>query len=121
MGLTSLATSGAPQTTGAQWQRLVAPINARGWAVLLVLAVLSTLLLPVLEVQAVSDEYAYADRIFGDAARWLRSSPFVPALLALGFASGFIHYLLDRAAFRFSSPEVRHAARGLLQSRSPPP
>jgi hypothetical protein len=72
-----------------------------------------------------SDEYAYADRIFGDAARWLRSSPFVPALLALGFASGFIHYLLDRANFRFS-PDVRQAARGLLQSRPfhqwrPPP
>jgi hypothetical protein len=38
----------------------------------------------------------------------------VPALLALGFAAGFIHYLLDRAAFRFSSPDVRQAARGLL-------
>jgi hypothetical protein len=72
----------------------------------------------VLEVQAVSTEYVYADRIFGNAAWWLRSSSFVPALLALGFASGFIHYLLDRAAFRFSSPDVRRAARGLLQSRS---
>lgn len=57
-----------------------------------------------------------ADRIFGDAARWLRSSPFVPALLALGFATGFIHYLLDRAVFRFSSSKVRQAARGLLRS-----
>jgi hypothetical protein len=82
---------------------------------LLVLAVVSTLLLPVLEVEAVTDEYVYADRIFGAAAWWLRSSPFVPALLALGFATGFIHYLLDRAAFRFSSPDVRRAARGLLQ------
>jgi hypothetical protein len=118
MGLASLATSGAPQASGVHWQRLLAPINGRGWAVLLVLAVVSTLLLPVLEVQAVSDEYAYADRIFGDPARWLRSSPFVPALLALGFASGFIHYLLDRAAYRFSSPDVRQAARGLLQARS---
>ena len=116
MGLASLAASGGRQDPGAHWQRLLAPINRRGWAVVLVLAALSTLLLPVMEVEAVSDEYAYADRIFGDAARWLRSSPFVPALLALGFAAGFIHYLLDRAAFRFSSPEVRQAARGLLQS-----
>jgi hypothetical protein len=83
-----------------------------------VLAVVSALLLPVMEVEAVSDEYVYADRIFGYAAWWLRSSLFVPALLALGFASGFIHYLLDRAAYRFSSPDVRQAARGLLQSRS---
>jgi hypothetical protein len=117
MGLASLAASGEGNACGARWQRLLAPINRRGWAVLLVLAVASTLLLPVLEVEAVSDEYIYADRIFGNAAWWLRSSPFVPALLALGFASGFIHYLLDRAAFRFSSPEVRRAARGLLQSR----
>ena len=118
MGLASLAASGGAQAPGAHWQRLLAPINRRGWAVLLVLAVVSTLLLPVLEVEAVPDEYVYADRIFGDAAWWLRSSPFVPALLALGFASGFIHYLLDRAAFRFSSADVRQAARGLLQSRS---
>jgi hypothetical protein len=118
MGLASLAASGGAQAPGAHWQRLLAPINRRGWAVLLVLAVVSTLLLPVMEVEAVADEYVYADRIFGDAAWWLRSSPFVPALLALGFAAGFIHYLLDRAAFRFSSPDVRQAARGLLQSRS---
>ncbi len=117
MGLTSLAASGGTQEPGTHWQRLLAPINRRGWAVLLVLAVASALLLPVLEVEAVTDEYVYADRIFGDAAWWLRSSPFVPVLLALGFATGFIHYLLDRAAFRFSSPDVRQAARGLLQSR----
>jgi hypothetical protein len=117
MGLASLAASGGANASGAHWQRLLAPINRRGWAVLLVLAVVSTLLLPVLEVEAVSDEYVYADRIFGDAAWWLRSSPFVPALLALGFGSGFIHYLLDRAAFRFSAADVRQAARGLLQSR----
>ena len=115
MGLASLAASGGTQEPGMHWQRLLAPINRRGWAVLLVLAVVSALLLPVLEVEAVTDEYVYADRIFGAAAWWLRSSPFVPALLALGFATGFIHYLLDRAAFRFSSPDVRRAARGLLQ------
>ena len=67
------------------------------------------------QVEAVTDEYVYADRLFGEAAWWLRSSPFVPALLALGFATGFIHYVLDRAVFRFSSPDVRQAARGLLR------
>jgi len=118
MGLTSLAASSAAREPASRWQRLLAPINRRGWAVLLVLAIISTLLLPVLQVEAVPTEYVYADRIFGNAAWWLRSSPFVPALLALGFASSFIHYLLDRAAFRFSSPDVRQAARGLLQPGS---
>jgi len=118
MGLTSLAAGGGDTPSGTRWQRLLAAVNRRGWAVLLVLGVISALLLPLLEVEAVSDDYVYADRLFGEAAWWLRSSPFVPALLALGFASGFIHYLLDRAAFRFSSPEVRQAARGLLQPPS---
>jgi len=118
MGLASLAAAGGPQETGAHWQRLLAPVNRHGWSVLLVLAVLSALLLPLLEVEAVSDDYVYADRLFGEAALWLRVSPFVPALLALGFATGFIHYVLDRAAFRFPSPEVRQAARGLLERRA---
>ena len=108
VGLTSLAASGGGKESGAGW------INRHSWAVVLVLAVLSALLLPLLEVEAVTDEYAYAGRVFGPAALWLRHSPWVPALLALGFASGFIHYLLDRAAYRFSSPDVREAARGLL-------
>jgi hypothetical protein len=115
MGLTSLAASRGDHEPVSRSQRLLAPINQRGWAVLLALAVISALLLPVLEVEAVTDDYVYADRIFGQVAIWLRSSPFVPALLALGFATGFIHYVLDRAAFRFSSPEVRQAARGLLK------
>ena len=118
MGLTSLAASGGGGggALGGGWRRLLDPINRRGWAVLLVLAVVSALLLPVLEVEAASDNYTYADRIFGAAALWLRSSPFVPVLLALGFTTGFIHYVLDRAAFRFSSPEVRQAARGLFDT-----
>ena len=115
MGLSALAASRGTHESDSRWQQLFAPINRRGWAVLLVLAVVSVLLLPLLEVEAVTDDYVYADRIFGAAAWWLRSSPFVPALLALGFASGFIHYLLDRAAFRFSHPDVRQAASGLLR------
>ena len=115
MGLASLvAAGGEPGGDATRWQRLLAAINRRRWAILVALAALSAVLLPLMEVEAVSDEYVYADRLVGDAAWWLRSSPFLPALLALGFATGFVHYLLDRAAFRFSSPEVRRAARGLL-------
>jgi len=104
MGVSSLAASGGS--------------DRRAWGVLLALAVISVLLLPALEVEAVTDEFVYADRIFGAFAWWLRNASFAPALLAFGFATGFVHYLLDRAAFRFSSPEVRRAARGLLGDRA---
>jgi hypothetical protein len=116
MGLTSLVASGAPQAAGSRALRLLSPVNRRGWAVLLMLAVFSALLMPVMEVEAADDAATYADRLFGDLALWLRASPWVPALLALGFATGFIHYLLDRSVFRFSSPEVRQAAQGLLRT-----
>jgi len=85
------------------------------WALLLVLGMLSVLLLPVMEVEAIAaDDTHYGDLIFGTLAIELRESEWVPALLALGFTTGFLHYWLDRAVFRFSRPEVRVAARGLL-------
>jgi hypothetical protein len=79
---------------------------------------LSVLLLPLFEVEAnrQSGTY-YGDRIFGALATGLRTSSWVPGLVALGFATGFIHYLLDRSVFRMSDPQVRQAARGLLEQK----
>jgi hypothetical protein len=75
----------------------------------------SVISLPLFEVEAnrQSGTY-YGDRIFGSIAEQLRTSSWVPALIALGFATGFIHYLLDRSVYRMSDPQVRTAARGLL-------
>jgi hypothetical protein len=42
-------------------------------------------------------------------------------LVALGFATGFLHYWLDRAVYRLSDPAVRIAARGLLEANMPEP
>jgi hypothetical protein len=56
----------------------------------------------------------YGDRIFGAVAAGLRTSSWVPAIVALGFLTAFIHYLLDRGVYRMSDPQVRSAARGLL-------
>ena len=76
MGLASLAASGGAQEPGTHWQRLLAPINRRGWAVLLVLAVVSTLLLPVMEVRG-------RDRRIRLRRPHLRRCGVVAALLAL--------------------------------------
>ena len=90
-------------------------LNIRPWALLLILVALSFILLPLFEVEANRQAGTfYGDRIFGVIATQLRTSSWVPALVALGFASGFIHYLLDRSIYRMSDPEVRKAARGLL-------
>ena len=92
--------------------------NQRPWAVLLLLMSTSVLLLPFFEVEAnwQGGPY-YGDWIFGAVAAGLRTTAWVPTLLALGFATGFVHYLLDRAVYRFSDPQVRVAARGLFVKR----
>jgi hypothetical protein len=108
----------APKTENL-FRRAFHALNIRPWAILLLLTALSIFLLPLFEVEANRETGAYyGDRIFGAIATQLRTSSWVPALVALGFATGFIHYLLDRSVFRMSEPQVRIAAAGLLKRRN---
>ncbi len=98
-------------------RRILHELNSRPWAVVLLLTVLSVILLPIFEIEANRETGTYyGDRIFGAIAVQLRTSSWVPALVAVGFATGFIHYLLDRSIYRMSDPAVRAAAGGLLSN-----
>ena len=120
----TLATGLASRTPGAEpapahgvIRRALHGFNIRPWAVLLFLTVLSVVLLPLFEVEANRQAgIYYGDRIFGGIATQLRTSSWVPALIALGFATGFIHYLQDRNVYRMSDPQVRAAAAALLHA-----
>ena len=93
-------------------------MNSQSWALVLFLIVLSVALLPFFEVEANRQGGVfYGDRIFGAFSSALRTSAWMPALIAFGFATGFVHYLLDRGIYRMSDPDVRTAARGLLTPR----
>jgi len=117
-GLASQTPSGEPAPVQGSMRRLLHGLNTRAWAILLLLMVSSVLLLPLFEVEANRQGGTYyGDRIFGALATGLRTSSWVPTLVALGFATGFIHYLLDRSVYRLSDSEVRSAARGLLAPR----
>ncbi len=119
-GLASQIPCGEPVPPRGTVRRVFHALNARPWAILLVLAVSSVLLLPFFEVEANREGGTYySDRIFGAIVGGLRTSSWVPALVAAGFASGFIHYLLDRSVYRMSDPRVRSAACGLLAPRTP--
>ncbi|MFL6590128.1 MAG: hypothetical protein ACJ8M4_08150 [Chthoniobacterales bacterium] len=114
-GMASRIGRGEPAPTGGSVRRVLHGLNVRPWAIVVFLTVISVTFLPLFEVEAnrQSGTY-YGDRIFGAIATGLRTSAWVPALVALGFATGFIHYLLDRSVYRMSDPKVRLAARGLL-------
>ena len=118
-GLASQTVRGEPAPRRGLIRGALHELNIRPWAVVLFLAAVSVVLLPFFEVEANrQDGTYYGDRIFGAIATGLRTSSWVPVLVALGFATGFIHYLLDRSVYRMSDPQVRTAARGLLERRS---
>jgi len=114
-GLASQTPSAESAPTTGLVRRYLHRLNVRPWAVVLFLMLLSLAFLPIFEVEANSGTGTYyGDRIFGAFATQLRTSTWVPALIALGFATGFIHYLLDRSVYRMSDPRVRAAASGLI-------
>ena len=114
-GLASQTPSAESAPTTGFVRRCLHGLNVRPWAVVLFLMLLSLVFLPIFEVEANSGTGTYyGDRIFGSLAVQLRTSTWLPALLALGFATGFIHYLLDRSVYRRSDPRVRAAASGLI-------
>ena len=120
-GLASQTPSAESTPTTGIVRRFLHRLNVRPWAVVLLLMLLSLMLLPVFEVEANRETGTYyGDRIFGALATQLRTSTWLPVLLALGFATGFIHYLLDRSIYRMSDPQVRAAARGLVGNASIP-
>jgi TonB family protein len=118
-GLASQTPSAESAPTTGVVRRFFHGLNVRPWAVVLFLISLSLVLLPIFEVEANRETGTfYGDRIFGALATQLRTSTWVPVLLALGFATGFIHYLLDRSVYRMSDPQVRAAASGLVRNPS---
>ena len=118
-GLASQTPSAESTPTTGIVRRFLHKLNVRPLAIVLLLMVLSLVLLPIFEVEANGQTGTYyGDRIFGAFATQLRTSTWVPALLALGFATGFIHYLLDRSVYRMSDPQVRAAASGLVGNAS---
>jgi hypothetical protein len=120
-GLASQTVRSEPAPGRGGIRGLLHGLNIRPWAIVLFLAVLSVVLLPFFEVEANREDGAfYGDRIFGAIATGLRTSSWAPVLVALGFATGFIHYLLDRSVYRMSDPQVRAAARGLLGGSKTP-
>jgi len=114
-GLASRAPTAEAAPPEGAVRRMLHAVNVRPWAIVLLLVVASIALLPFFEVEANRQEGTfYGEWIFGAFAAQLRTSVWAPALVALGFATGFTHYLLDRSVFRLSDARVRVAASGLL-------
>lgn len=118
MGLASLVVSGEPEPPqDARWHAIFHKINRRTLRWVLVVGLLSLMTMPLYEVESSGgpEDRPGLAALGEPAAAWLLSDAVLPWLLALGFATAFLHYLLDRAVWRLSHPEVRRAAGALLR------
>ncbi len=86
------------------------------WIVLLPLCSFSVIMTPFFEVEAVSLGARYSELLFPSFIYWLENSSLVTFLVGVGFASGFLHYYMDRAVYRFSDAETCKSAKNLLFS-----
>ena len=72
------------------------------------------ILTPFFEIEAASSGARYSELIFPSLMFWLENSTWVIILVGLGLATGFLHYFMDRAVYRFSDEETRMTAKNLL-------
>ncbi|MHC4953063.1 MAG: hypothetical protein ACYTGZ_04175 [Planctomycetota bacterium] len=117
MGLTTVVAQGDRPGPGSRnrWYRAWSAVSRRRWTLALVLVAASALLLPIMEVESMEGgQLGFAENIVPAFSAALTNSTWVPALIALGFVTAFLHYALDRAVFRLSDREVRGAASNLL-------
>jgi len=85
--------------------------------VLLSLCFFSILMTPFFEIEAVSRNISYTEKLLPELMEWLRKSDWVFFLMALGISSGFLHYWMDRAIYRLSDKETCIVVKKLLFSK----
>jgi len=86
------------------------------WLVLISLCVFSVIMTPFFEIEAVSAGGRYSEQVWPALMEWLQDSEWYTFLVGIGLASGFLHYWMDRAVYRFSDAQTRKSAQQLLFS-----
>jgi len=82
--------------------------------VLIFLCSFSVIMTPFFEIEAVSVGGRYSEQVWPALMEWLQNSEWYIFLVGIGLASGFMHYWMDRAVYRFSDQQTRKSAQQLL-------
>ncbi len=81
---------------------------------MLFLGVCSALFLPVFYRAVATHAAADAPAVLAAAFAYLQGTVLLNCLVTLAFASVYVHFIYDRAIFRFSNAEVRAVTGPLL-------
>ena len=106
------------QTEGSSHSRILHIRSRIG--VLILLCLVSLLMTPMMEIEALSADSAYSAQWWPEWWEWIQRQSWLPLVMVIGFSSGFIHYLMDRAVYRFSDPQTRSVLTKLFYHERTP-
>ena len=106
------------ETEGSSHSRILHIRSRVG--VLFLLCLFSLLMTPMMEIEALSADSAYNAQWWPEWWEWIQRQSWLPLVMVIGFSSGFIHYLMDRAVYRFSDPQTRSVLKKLLYHERTP-
>ena len=95
------------------------PKDHSGWRIVGVWVLMTILAVPFLEIDSVDLSNGFGAGWIPGWQALLGEPSVLTFFLGLAFASGFVHYLMDRAAYRFADPMVRQQVLRLYLSDLP--
>ena len=84
------------------------------WMTLIYMCTFSAIMTPFFEIEAASAGNRYTEQIWPSLMVWLENSDLYKFLVGVGIASGFLHYWMDRAVYRFSDLQTRNIISNLI-------
>jgi hypothetical protein len=104
------------EVPSSAWYRFWGLFYGRFWPTVLVLIVTTIVLVPLFELSLHSGKPR--EGTLQEIATELGQHPWLMrTLLWLNFATVYVHFVMDRAVFRFSHPDVRKVTGALLFAR----
>lgn len=102
----------------SRWYGFWQWFNRGFWPSVLGLCALTLVLAPLFEYSLHDNKIASAPRFLSWIANWVENSWRMNFFIALNFGTVYIHFIMDRAVFRFSNPEVRQVTAPLLFAKT---
>ena len=78
---------------------------------------LTVILTPFFEIEAISVNGSYAEKVYPRLMEWLSRSDWTLFFVVLGITTGFLHYWMERAVFRISDKNTRKVVFPLLYTK----
>lgn len=104
--------SGVP--AASRWYGFWDRFNKGFWPTVFVLCLASVVLTPLFQFAVHPEKLAGEARLFSFLSPLLVHTLFSNLFIAMNFSSVYVHFIMDRAVFRFSDPAIRKVSVPLL-------